>query len=151
MRSRDKYSDGVGIALRRSRLAEGFVAIGALATLALAWAMPLALELQLPVIVWVGASALRALRRLRAASWLRVERSGEVQVDGVVGELRDGSFVASWLTVVRWRPPGAWLDRTLPLAPDMLDGEDFRRLRVLLRFANEKGPAEAGPGSGVAV
>ena len=138
MRSRDKYSDGVGVTLRRSRLAEGFVAIGAFATLVLAWATPLALEVQVPAIVWVGASALRALRRLRAVAWLRIERSGEVQVDGVAGELRDGSFVAPWLTVVRWCPRGAWLDRTLLLAPDMLDAEDFRRLRVLLRFGENR-------------
>jgi len=136
MRSSDKYSDGVGVTLRRSRLAEGFVATGALATLVLTWATPLAFELQVPAIAWVGAAALLALRRLRAAAWLRVERSGEVQVDGIGGELRDGSFVAPWLTVVRWRPRGAWLDRTLLLAPDMLDADDFRRLRVLLKFGD---------------
>jgi len=145
MRSSDKYSDGVGIDLRRSRLAEGFVATGAAATLVLAWATPLAVELQVPAILWIGVAALRALHRLRATARVRVERSGEVQVDGIGGELRDGSFVAPWLTVVRWRPRGAWLDRALLIAPDMLDADDFRRLRVLLRLANEKGPAEAGP------
>lgn len=145
MRSSDKYSDGVGMTLRRSRLAEAFVAAGAAVTLALTWATPLAWELQLPAIGWIGAAALRALRRLRAVARLRVEQSGEVQVDGVSGELRDGSFVAPWLTVVRWRPRGAWLERTLLLVPDMLDADDFRRLRVLLRLGNEKGPAEAGP------
>ena len=145
MRPRDKYSDGVGVTLRRSWLAEGFVAAGAAATLLLTWATPLAAELQVPAILWIGVAALRAFRRLRAAAWVRVERSGEVQVDGIGGELRDGSFVAPWLTVLRWRPGGAWLDRTLLIAPDMLDAEDFRRLRVLLRLGNEKGPAEAGP------
>jgi toxin CptA len=136
MRSSDKYSDGLEMTLRRSRLAEAFVATGAAATLALTWASPLAWELQVPAIGWVGAAALHALRRLRAVARLRVERSGEVRVDGVSGELRDGSFVAPWLTVVRWRPRGAWLDRTLPLVPDMLGADDFRRLRILLKFGD---------------
>jgi hypothetical protein len=43
--------------------------------------------------------------------------------------------VAPWLTIVRWRPEGAWFDRTVPLLPGMLDEEMFRRLRVVLRFA----------------
>jgi hypothetical protein len=145
-RSSDKYSDGMGMTLRRSRMAEGLVAAGAAATLALAWATPLALELKLAAIGWVGAAALHALRRLRSVARLSVERSGEVRVEGVRGELRDGSFVAPWLTIVRWRPRGAWLDRTLLLVPGMLDADDFRRLRVVLRLGNEKGPAEAGPG-----
>lgn len=122
--------------LRRSRMAEGFVAAAVSATLALVCATPLTLELQVAAIAWVGVFAMRALRRLRAVTWLRVERSGEVQVEGIGGELRDGSFVAPWLTVVRWRPQGAWFDRTLLLVPDMLDADGFRRLRVLLRFGD---------------
>ena len=49
--------------------------------------------------------------------------------------LRDGSFVAPWLTIVRWRPEGARFDRTFLVVPGMLEREDFRRLRVLLRWA----------------
>ncbi len=136
MRSRDKYSDGVAVTLRRSRMAEGFVATSALATLLLVWATPLALELQLTAIGWVGVFALHALRRLRSVTWLQATRSGEVQVEGIGGELRHGSLVAPWLTVLRWRPQGAWFDQTLLLAPDMLDADGFRRLRILLRFGD---------------
>jgi hypothetical protein len=35
---------------------------------------------------------------------------------------------------VRWRPAGAWRDRSLLVAPGMLGAEDSRRLRVLLRW-----------------
>jgi toxin CptA len=51
---------------------------------------------------------------------------------GMVG---GGSFVAPWLTIVRWRPQGAYSDRTLLILPDMVDPEEFRRLRVLLRWS----------------
>ena len=63
------------------------------------------------------------------------DRVGEFQ-DGVVlhGELRDGSFVASWLTIVRWRPPHRRFDRTLMIVPGMAQGEALRRLRVRLRL-----------------
>lgn len=153
-RSRDKYSERVETLLGRSRQAEGFVAAGAVATLALAWATPVAWELQLAAIAWVGACARAALGRLRAVDRLAVDRSGEVVVGGVSGRLRPGSFVAPWLTVVRWRPLGAWLDRTVLVVPDMLAPDDFRRLRVLLRWGNpatarfldarRAGPARSG-------
>ena len=138
-RSRDKYSEGVEAPLGRSRRAEGCVAAGALATLALIWATPLAWEPQLGAIAWVGACARAALRRLRAGDRLAVERSGEVVVGGVSGRLRPGSFVAPWLTIVRWRPYHAWLDRTVLVVPDRLGADDFRRLRVLLRWGDGGG------------
>jgi hypothetical protein len=133
-RSSDKYSERVEAILGRSRLAEGFVAVAAAATLALVWATPLDAGLQVGAVAWIGASAHAALRRLRAVRHLALARSGEVSVDGAGGRLRDGSFVAPWLTIVRWRPTGARLDRAVLLVPDMLGAEEFRRLRVLLRW-----------------
>jgi hypothetical protein len=49
------------------------------------------------------------------------------------GRLEPGSFVAPWLTLVRWRPAGARFDRTVLVAPAMAQPEAFRRLRVRLR------------------
>ena len=106
----------------------------ALATLALAFALPLAPELRALASSWVAGAALRALHRLRAPRRLSIDESGRVAVDGVEGRLRDGSFVAPWLVVVRWRPERAWWDRSLLVAPDMLGADDSRRLRVLLRY-----------------
>ncbi len=36
---------------------------------------------------------------------------------------------------VVWRPDGARWSRTVLIVPDMLPAEDFRRLRVMLRYA----------------
>ena len=134
MRSRDKYNERVSVALGRSRQAEGLVAFAAIATLVLVATIPLALEARLCAVSWTGGFAWIALGRLRAPRRLEVERSGAVAVDGDAGVLRDGAFVAPWLTIVRWRPTGAWWDRTLVVTPDRLSPEDFRRLRVLLRW-----------------
>ena len=134
MRSNDKYIERVDVVLARSRAVEAFVACGSLATAALVAAIPAAIELQLGALAWIGGSALAALRRARPGRHLRVDADGSVEVDAAAGQARDGSFVASWLVVVRWRPIGAWWDRSLLVAPDMLGADDFRRLRVLLRW-----------------
>jgi hypothetical protein len=142
MRASDKYNERVSVTLARSRLAEGFVAAATLATLALVASIPLAHAARFAAVTWIGVHALLALRRLRAGSSLTLESSGTVGVDGREGRMRDGAFVAPWLTILRWRPDGAWLDRTLLIAPDRLGAEDARRIRVLLRWsgrANETG------------
>jgi hypothetical protein len=155
MRSGDKYNERVAVTLARSPLAEGFVAVATMATLVLVAAIPLALEARLCAIAWTGGFAWIALGRLRASRRLEVDAAGEVVVDGVAGRLRDGAFVAPWLAIVRWRPNGARWDHTLLVAPDRLSAEDFRRLRVFVRWAgaaHEKGTrarvpsSDAGPG-----
>lgn len=105
-----------------------------LATLGLAFSLPLAAELRALAAAWTAVAALHALHRLRGGERLVVDRSGSIRLGGVEGRLREGSFVAPWLVSVRWRPEGRRRDRTLLVAPDMLDAEDFRRLRVLLKW-----------------
>jgi hypothetical protein len=93
---------------------------------------------------WLGLAALLALRRHALATPRRVVRlsvdlAGRVEVeraDGsrAAGRLQPGSFVAPFLTIVRWRPEGARLSRALLLAPDAVPAAGFRRLRVLLRW-----------------
>lgn len=103
----------------------------------------------LPARVLAGAAvtclALAAARRL-TSRWggvapraLAVRASGEVALqarDGewLRGELRDGSFVAPWLTIVRWRPEGGRMDRTVLLLPGMADAGTLRKIRVILRW-----------------
>jgi len=135
MLARDKYNERVSVALLPSRLAEAFVAIACIATAALAAALPLAWEAQVCAIAWTGGFTSIALGRLRACRGLEVDCSGAVAVDGVAGTLRDGSFVSPWFTVLRWRPDGAWWDRTVLVVPDRLPAGDYRRLRVLLRWS----------------
>ena len=134
MTANDKYSGALEVALARSRLVPACIASGAAATLALIVATPLPLDAAILLATAVACLARVALHRALAPRRLAIEDSGAVSVDGVAGELRDGAFVAPWLTIVRWRPAGARVDRTLLVVPDMLPADDFRHLRVLLRW-----------------
>ncbi len=50
------------------------------------------------------------------------------------GRVLDTSHVHPAFTSIVWRPDGAWLARSVPIVADMLDADDFRRLRVMLRY-----------------
>ena len=130
----DKYSGAIDVSLRPSRIVAACIAAATVATLALVAATPLRVDAAILLATAVACLACPALRVARAARRLGVERGGAVSVDGAAGELRDGSFVAPWLTLVRWRPAGARFDRTVLVVPDMLPPADFRALRVLLRW-----------------
>jgi hypothetical protein len=53
----------------------------------------------------------------------------------VAGHVRAATYVGAWITTIVWRPDGSRLSRTILVLPDMLPDEDFRRLRVMLRYA----------------
>jgi hypothetical protein len=141
-----KYSEAAcEITLKPSRSAAWMVALAALATLVLIAATPGALALRILAATWIACAALETLhsrallRGRRAARVVSLARGGEIAVQDALGvwrtgSLREGSFVAPWLTVIRWRPAEARFDRAVPILPDMLSPEDFRRLRVLLRW-----------------
>ncbi len=50
-------------------------------------------------------------------------------------EVQGSSFVRPWLTVLHLKPQGRRFGMPLVLLPDMLRTEDFRRLRVWLRWS----------------
>jgi len=50
------------------------------------------------------------------------------------GRVLDCSHVHPAFTSIVWRPDGARLARSVPIVADMLGADDFRRLRVLLRY-----------------
>jgi hypothetical protein len=133
-RANDKYSERVEAVLAPSRCARAFVICAVIATLALVAVTPMASELRALSACWVAVAGLHALLRVRRPRSLLLDAAGRASVEGVEGRVRDGSFVAPWLTAIRWRPEGAWLDRALLVLPDMLDAEEFRRLRVILRL-----------------
>ena len=83
--------------------------------------------------LWCAGVAAHAFASVRRARALRLE-GRRISVDGVPGDVVDGSFVAPWLTIVHWRPLGARFTRTLLVLPDMLDADSFRGLRVILRW-----------------
>jgi len=62
----------------------------------------------------------------------------------VAGHLRSATYVAATLTTIVWRPDGARRSRAILVLPDMLPAEDFRRLRILLRYARS-GVAQGAP------
>lgn len=140
-----KYSDVcVSFRIHASHAAGAWIACAALATVGLAMATPGPIAARILGATWIACGALEAihsralLRGARGARHLRIE-SGAVEIeDGTgrmrTGTLRPGSFVAPWLTIVRWRPEGARFDRGLPLLPGMVEGEALRRLRVVLRL-----------------
>ena len=64
------------------------------------------------------------------------------------GALRAGvvlgrSHVHPSFTSIVWRPDGARLARSVPIVPDMIAPDDFRRLRVLLRYGRREDSAGA--------
>ena len=134
MTANGKYSGALEVDLAASRIVPAGIALAAAATLALIAATPLPPEVAILLATAVACLALDALRRVRLPHRLVLESTGAASVDGVAGELRDGAFVAPWLTIVRWRPARARFDRSVLLVPDMLPPDEFRALRVLLRW-----------------
>jgi hypothetical protein len=54
------------------------------------------------------------------------------------GRVHRDSYVGARLTTLVWRPFGRWRSRTILILPDMLPAQDFRRLRVLLRYGRRE-------------
>ena len=143
--ARHKYSGAdfsaaarVELAIGSSPFAVRAIGVGALSTLAVVAAVPIAGVAKVALCSWVAAAAFRSLRRVPVA-WLRTDTSRDIEVrfaDGrfALGTVVDGSFVAPWLTVIHWRPAGSRWTRTILLLPDMVEAAAFRRLRVLLRW-----------------
>lgn len=144
-RSGIKYSEAVEVVLAPSRLALAALLGAGILTLALIAATPVGWELQAGFSALVVAGTAEALFRVAwhrgpfAATGLLLDSEGAIQVRDArgrwrPGRLRPGAFVAPWLTIVRWRTEGGWLDRTVLVLPDMLSAEPYRRLRVWLRM-----------------
>jgi hypothetical protein len=91
--------------------------------------------------VWAGdrahVVALRRGPRATRSLWLSgdrmiVVRNGAGQL--TAGCVRTSTYVGARLTTIVWRPDGARRSRAEVILPDMLPANDFRRLRVLLRY-----------------
>ena len=53
------------------------------------------------------------------------------------GEVLGSTYVTPYLTIMNLRLSGERLARHVTLLPDSLDGDDFRRLRVWLKWKND--------------
>jgi len=136
----------VHVVLAPSRIAGAFVGVLAAATIALTLAMPLEPWLQAvlvaAVVTWAGASfRVAALHRGRlsvteicvAPDLMLVACMGDGHL--VAGYVRAATYIGPWMTTIVWCPDGRCVSRTILVLPDMLPAEDFRRLRVMLRYA----------------
>jgi hypothetical protein len=117
-----------------------FLAGAAAGTLGLLALAPFPDQARLAASAWVLALAVHADRSMRRACGLRLDCARAIAVRGPRGEwrsgaVRDGCFVAPWLTIVRWRPEGARTNRTLVILPDMLSRDAMRKIRVILKWA----------------
>ncbi len=142
-----QYSEAaITLRLRASRAALFAIGSMACATLALIAFTPGPAAARILAATWIACAALHAAhgaalhRGRHGVRELTLGRGGEIEVRGDadawrVGTLRDGSFVTPWLTLVRWREHGARFDRTVAILPGMLGAEEYRRLRVLLRWS----------------
>jgi toxin CptA len=121
--------------------------------LALAHVVAAAVPLTLPLTVWakgllllaIAASLGRSLwgpALLRAADAVVAVEIGEGGAasyqtrrgDWHHAALLDTSFVAAGLTVLNFRIQGSWIARHIVIMPDSVAKDDFRRLRVWLRW-----------------
>jgi hypothetical protein len=136
----------VHVVLAPSRIAGAGLGVLAAATITLTLAMPLEPWVQAvlvaAVVTWAGASfQVAALHRGRhGVTEIRVAPDLTLVAcmgDGhlVAGYVRAATYVGAWMTTIVWRPDGRRVSRAILVLPDMLPAEDFRRLRVMLRYA----------------
>ncbi len=128
------------IGLRRSRfLGAALVAVAALAgavTLALPWA-PVVRGANLAAVVILASLAWRRFEP--GLSAIRLEQTGRIflaatgNAEFVEAELLPGATVHPWLTVIRLKTADQGM-HILIVAVDSMKAEEFRRLRVFLRW-----------------
>jgi hypothetical protein len=136
----------VHVVLAPSRIAGAGIGVLAASTVALVVGLPLEPWLQAlmisAVVTWAaGTFHVSALHRGRFAV-MEVRLAPDLMLvacmgDGrlVAGHVRASTYVGAWMTTIVWRPDGGALSRAILVLPDMLPDEDFRRLRVMLRYA----------------
>ena len=130
----------ITIGLRRSRFLDvGLISVALLASgVTLKFPQTTTVQLSIFTAIWVLAGG--ALWQLSPKfSKIRLERSGQVSVicrgesDFSSADFLPGATVHSWLTVLRLKTE-AGDTRVLIAAVDSLKRQDFRRLRIFLRW-----------------
>jgi toxin CptA len=139
--------------LRASRTLASLLGVGCLGACAPVVILPLPVWLAWLVILTAVLATTHALALyallLRPSSVVRIEvtvtgemrcmmRSGEMVAATVLGS----STVMPWLTLLNLQLPGRRLARHVILLPHALDADEFRRLRVWLRWGSQALPKE---------
>ncbi len=144
------------VVARHSPRLAAFTIVASLSTASLLLTLPMPWWCQTALIAWtLVAGVLRVLldrRRHPCELIIGMDRRCQVlHADGRAwaGQVLDATYVTGFFTAVVWRPEGARLARTCALPGDAMPGDDLRRLRVWLRFAQPPrgDPVDAGASS----
>lgn len=139
------WPPAVRVVLSPSTSALALIASLALATCGVVASLPIELAASglavLAIGVWAIDRALVVALRRGPRAVRSLELRGDLTVlvvtgDGRVcaGRVHRDSYVGARLSTLVWRPYGRRRARAILLLPDMLPTDDFRRLRVLLRY-----------------
>ena len=144
----------VEVVVSPSRIAIAWTLALAIATFVVTLTLPFAWWIHIVDAVllasWTGWK-LRELRRGRhAICRLRVDGDRRILLtrsDGrsMRGRILPSTYVGARLTTLVWRPSDRQFAHAECLLPDMLSAEDFRRLRVLLRYGRSEATHGAPP------
>jgi hypothetical protein len=140
-----KLSPRLRLEPRPSRLGCAAVVTGCALAAILVIVLPLdawAVAVAWLAIVLVIVRGLHRCGERGAPALLHVGLDRRITVSARDGRSRDGailddSYVGAWLTTIVWRPDGAaWYapTRSILILPDTLPADEFRRLRVVLRY-----------------
>ena len=146
--------DQLRVPLRPSRVATAALLVMAAATLGAWLTLPTPWVVDGLFAVALGGWARHQIRlhgsRTSAQAIVELMLSSDAVIvvrrrDGqlVAGHVRSGSFVHPAFTSIVWRPDRVRWSRSLPLVPDMLDVDDFRQVRVMLRYGRREVTAGA--------
>ncbi len=97
------------------------------------------------ILAWAVDSVRVVALRRGSRAIRRIELDGHLQIavttgDGTCdrGQVRPDSYVGARITTIVWKPERARRARAILLLPDMLPPDDFRRLRILLRYGRSE-------------
>ena len=152
-----QWPPSVRVALGSSKAAFASIALLAIATCAVIATLPLepaALALAgLTVVVWAIDRVYVIALRQGPRAVRHFELRGDLTIVVVTGDgsacagrVHRDSYAGARLTTIVWRPFGRRRCRTILLLRDMLPAQDFRRLRVLLRYGRSD-VAQGSPAS----
>jgi len=132
------------IELGVSRFGVAFLAVAYLASALLVALIPGSELLRGGAVVAIGAGYVWTLRDWALRTLSRSIACVEIAADGTAvlidasgdrrsGRVRPSSYVGTWLVTLVVRLDGARDSRAIAILPDMITGEEMRRLRVMLR------------------
>jgi hypothetical protein len=157
-----RRSPPLQLELRASRLGRRLVvAVGAVTTVLVVW-LPLGHEFRIVALLVIAQTIIDGISRvagraLPATLVVGVDRRIAVRRrdgDLVEGLILDATYVGAHLTTIVWRLDGDGVGwrilrpaRTIVVLPDALSAEDFRRLRVVLRYGRVASPERGTSGT----